>query len=149
MQSVTLGLMARLVALCLVLSVLASCGGGGGSSDSSGYSSGSGGSYGTANNAPRWSADSEAVEVAENSTEVSLTATASDADGDTLSYSISGDDAGRFSVASSGALSFITSPDFESPQDADTNNVYELSVDASDGSATASLSVTITVTDVD
>ena len=107
MQSVTLGLMVRLVALCLVLPVLSSCGGGGGGSDSSGYSSGSGGSYGAANNAPKWSADSEAVEVVENSTEISLTANASDADGDTLSYSISGDDAGSFSVASSGALSFI------------------------------------------
>ncbi|MEC8007669.1 MAG: hypothetical protein VX157_01165, partial [Pseudomonadota bacterium] len=65
MQSVTFGLMARLASLCLVLSVSSSCGGGGGGSDSGGYSSGSGGSYGTANNAPRWSADSEAVEVAE------------------------------------------------------------------------------------
>ena len=66
MQSVTLGLMARLSVLCLVLSALSSCGGGGGGSDSGGYSSGGGGSYGTPNNAPRWSADSEAVEMAEN-----------------------------------------------------------------------------------
>ena len=149
MQSVNLGQMVRLVGVSLVFPVLSSCGGGGDGSDSGGYSAGGGGSYGTANNAPRWSADSEAVEVAENSTEITLPATASDADGDTLSYSISGDDAGSFSVASSGALSFITAPDFESPQDADTNNVYELSLDVSDGSATASLSVTVTVTDVD
>ncbi len=149
MQSVKLGLIARIAALCLVLPVLSSCGGGGGGSDSGGYSSGSGGAYGTANNAPRWSADSEAVEVTENSTEITLSATASDADGDTVSYSISGDDADSFSITSSGALSFITAPDFESPQDADTNNVYEISIDASDGSATASLAVAVTVTDVD
>lgn len=150
MQSVKLGPMVRLVALCVGLPVLSSCGGGGGGgSDSGGYSSGSGGSYGTANNAPRWSADSEAVEVAENSSEVSLSATASDADGDTLSYSISGDDADSFTVTSSGVVSFITAPDFESPQDADANNVYELSIDASDGSATASLTVSVSVTDVD
>jgi hypothetical protein len=150
MQSVKLGLKAHLVTLGLVLPVLSSCGGGGGGgSNSSGYSSGSGGSYGTINNAPRWSADSEAVEVAENSTEITLSATASDADGDTLAYSVGGDDAGNFTITSSGVLSFITAPDFESPQDADSDNIYELLIDASDGSATASLTVSVNVTDVD
>ena len=150
MQSVKLGLTAHLVTLGLVLPVLSSCGGGGGGgSNSSGYSSGSGGSYGTINNAPRWSADSEAVEVAENSTEITLSATASDADGDTLAYSVGGDDAGNFTITSSGVLSFITAPDFESPQDADSDNIYELLIDASDGSATASLTVSVNVTDVD
>ena len=150
MQSVNLGQMVRLVGVSLVFPVLSSCsGGGGGGSEAGGSSSGSSGSYGTANNAPRWSADSEAVEVTENSTEITLSATASDTDGDTLSYSVTGDDSDSFTVSSSGALSFITAPDFESPQDSDTNNVYELSIDASDASATASLSVTVTVTDVD
>ena len=150
MQSVNLGQMVRLVGVSLVFPVLSSCsGGGGGGSEAGGSSSGSSGSYGTANNAPRWSADSEAVEVTENSKEITLSATASDTDGDTLSYSVTGDDSDSFTVSSSGALSFITAPDFESPQDSDTNNVYELSIDASDASATASLSVTVTVTDVD
>lgn len=149
MQSVKLGRIARLAAPWLMVATLASCGGGGGGSDSGGYSPGSGGSDGTANNTPRWSEDSVAIEVAENTTEVNLSATASDADGDTLSYSVAGDDAGSFTVTSSGVLSFVTAPDFESPQDVDSSNVYELSIDASDGSATASLPVTITVTDVD
>ena len=150
MQSVNLGQMVRLMGVSLVFPVLSSCsGGGGGGSEAGGSSSGSSGSYGTANNAPRWSADSEAVEVTENSKEITLSATASDTDGDTLSYSVTGDDSDSFTVSSSGALSFITAPDFESPQDSDTNNVYELSIDASDASATASLSVTVTVTDVD
>ena len=66
MQSVNLGQMVRLVGVSLVFPVLSSCsGGGGGGSEAGGSSSGSSGSYGTANNAPRWSADSEAVEVTE------------------------------------------------------------------------------------
>ena len=61
------------------------------------------------------------VSVAENTTAVT-TVTAADVDaGDTLTYSIvGGDDAGLFTIdASTGALSFVTAPDFEAPGDAD------------------------------
>ena len=138
----------RVLTVCLFFSTLASCGGGGGGSGG-GYSPNGGPVYASANTAPVWSAYSEAIQIAENSTEITLSSVASDADGDTLSYSISGEDADSFTGSSSGAVSFVSAPDFESPQDADTNNVYEISINVSDGSAIASLEVSISVTDVD
>lgn len=79
------------------------------------------------------------------------TATASDSDGDAISFSISGGaDAARFAiVAASGALSFVASPDFEIPGDANGDNVYEATLSASDGrGGSASLALRVTVTDV-
>src|SRR5262249_25447522 len=66
--------------------------------------------------------------ISENSTAVT-TVTASDPDaGQTLSYSISGGaDASKFNIGSTtGALSFITAPNFELPTDAGGNNVYDV-----------------------
>ena len=41
-----------------------------------------------------------------------LTLLGSDVDGDTLTYSLSGDDANLFNIDSSGNISFIASPNF-------------------------------------
>jgi hypothetical protein len=84
-------------------------------------------------------------------TSLVLNVTASDPDGDTPSYSISGGaDAAQFAIgASSGALSFVSAPDFESPQDAGAGNVYEVVVAVTDGrGGTATQSVSVSVTDV-
>ena len=75
------------------------------------------------------------VSVAENSTAVT-TVMASDPDaGATLSYSIvGGADAAKFVINSAtGVLSFITAPNFFAPTDAGGNNVYDVTVQASDG----------------
>jgi Peptidase M10 serralysin C terminal/Cadherin domain/Bacterial pre-peptidase C-terminal domain len=78
------------------------------------------------------------------------TATATDADGDTLTYSISGGaDQALFQIdATTGALSFITPPDFENPADADTDNVYELVLQVSDGTVSTGQNLTVTVNNV-
>jgi Ca2+-binding RTX toxin-like protein len=92
--------------------------------------------------------DTAAVPVVENATAVT-TVTATDANaGTTLTYSIAGGaDAGLFTInASTGALSFITSPDFETPADADSNNVYDVIVQASDGSLVDTQAISVTVT---
>jgi Ca2+-binding RTX toxin-like protein len=76
-----------------------------------------------------------ALSIAENATAVMM-ATATDPDaGQTLSYSISGGaDAGKFTIGSTtGALSFISAPNFELPTDADGNNIYDVIVQVSDG----------------
>lgn len=59
---------------------------------------------------------------------------AADADNDTISYQIiGGDDASKFTLdAASGLLQFKTAPDYEAPQDADGNNLYELLVRVQD-----------------
>ena len=48
--------------------------------------------------------------------------------------------------ADSGALNFVTPPDYETPGDADRNNIYEVVVTASDGvGGTATQSIAVTV----
>jgi Ca2+-binding RTX toxin-like protein len=66
-----------------------------------------------------------------------------------LTYSLSGTDATLFAIdASTGEVSFLTSPDFENPADAGANNVYDIVVHANDGTNDTTQAVTITVTDV-
>ena len=96
-------------------------------------------------NDPIFTSDAS-VSVAENQTAV-YTAIAADADGDDLTYSLSGTDAARFTIdPNSGAVSFIASPDFEDPDDAGGDNVYDITVTASDDTNETDHDVTITVT---
>jgi Ca2+-binding RTX toxin-like protein/acid phosphatase family membrane protein YuiD len=78
---------------------------------------------------------------------------ASDADVplDDLTYSISGGaDASRFSLdANSGALSFVSAPDYEAPSDFDGDNIYELEITVSDGVHATTSAVTVSVTNAD
>ena len=123
----------KLLATGLAL-LLSACGGGGGSGSE-------------ANTAPVLTGLIDFA-VDENTTEVA-TFQASDADGDTISYSINGQDAGAFSIGGqSGVLVFRDSPDFENPADEDQDNLYQLSVVASDGQLSASLGIVVTVNDV-
>lgn len=84
--------------------------------------------------------------IAENTTAV-LTATASDPDGNPLSFSIvGGADAARFAITPAGALTFAPAPNFDLPTDANGDNVYEVLLLVSDGSLSATQNVTVTVT---
>ena len=74
-------------------------------------------------------------------------AAATDAEGNAISYSISGGaDAGKFALSGSGALTFTSAPNFDLPGDADGNNVYEVQLRASDGSLASTLNLNVTVT---
>ncbi len=76
-------------------------------------------------------------------------AAATDADGDTLVYSLSGTDSVLFTIdAATGEVSFIAAPDFEAPSDDGGDNVYDVVVTASDGTIDTEQAVAITVTDV-
>jgi VCBS repeat-containing protein len=94
--------------------------------------------------------DTATVSVPENTTPVT-TVQATDIDSPSLTYLIvGGSDAGQFQInASSGALSFITAPDFEAPGDSDHNNTYVVQVQASDGSLTDTQTITVSVGNVD
>ena len=108
----------------------------------------------TSNSAPTITSNSggatAAISVAENTTSVT-TVTATDANaGQTLTYSISGGaDAAKFSINSStGALSFASAPNYESPTDSGGNNVYDVTVQVSDGQGGVdSQAISVTVTD--
>jgi uncharacterized delta-60 repeat protein len=91
-----------------------------------------------------------ATDVAENTTNAVYTATASDAEGSTLTYALSGTDATRFTIdANTGAVAFADAPDFETPLDDGGDNVYNISVTASDGvNTSAAQAVAISVSDV-
>jgi VCBS repeat-containing protein len=89
------------------------------------------------------------VSVAENSTAVT-TVTSTDVDSPSRTYSIvGGADQLKFAIdPTSGALTFVAAPNFEAPTDAGGNNVYDVVVQASDGSAVDTQAIAVTVTDV-
>ena len=74
------------------------------------------------------------------------TMVATDVDGDTLTYSISGTDADKFDInASTGELTFKVAPDHENPIDDDEDNVYEFSVAVTDDSDSDELEIRVIV----
>ena len=129
--------------IILSTALLISCGGGGGGSSDS-TSSGSG--YGnTVNTAPNITNTNTNISVQENQTSA-FTINASDSNGDVLSYSLSGDDSSLLSVSNQGVVTFNTAPDYENPSDADSNNIYKITANVSDGSLNTSANFEITVT---
>ena len=83
-----------------------------------------------------------------SATDVVATYSAADPEGEEISWSLSGADRDDFTI-DDGMLSFAASPDFEAPTDSNRNNVYTVTVVASDGAKTASWSVNVTVKSVD
>ena len=87
------------------------------------------------------------------------TYTATDPESENVTLSLMGDDAGLFELAADTlvtgteandvrqVLSFKKSPDFEVPGDRNTDNVYEVTVRASDGTLNADQMVTVKVID--
>ena len=86
----------------------------------------------------------------ENTSGTIYSASATDPENDTLAYSLSGTDQDDFIIdPSSGAIAFANTPNYESPTDADTNNVYQVTLEVSDGNGnSASQALTISVTNV-
>ncbi|MEP9361055.1 PQQ-dependent sugar dehydrogenase [Sphingomonas sp. KR3-1] len=99
-----------------------------------------------ANTAPTFSSAATAS-VAEN-TALAYQATATDAEGNPITFSIAGGaDSALFTITAAGALSFVAAPSFETPKDADGDNVYQVQLRASDGTLSSTRDVAITVTD--
>ena len=93
-------------------------------------------------NAPIFTSSATA-NVNENQTSA-ITLVATDADSDTLTYSISGTDAGSFSVASiTGVVTFLVAPDYE------TKSSYSFTATVNDGTNSVDQSVTINILDID
>ena len=99
------------------------------------------------NRAPAFASESTTRSVAENigsGVNIGAAITATDADNDTLTYTLSGTDAASFDIVSTnGQLKTKVSLDFE------TQTSYSVTITASDGKKSDSIDVTITVTDVD
>ena len=108
------------------------------------------------NAAPSFTPSSATFSVEENATEVgTVEAEDSDADDSITGYAISGGaDQGLFEIdGTSGALTFAAAPDYEDPEDSGTDNVHEVTVQATSGTGTrvmtADQTITVTVTDAD
>jgi hypothetical protein len=123
-----------------LVALLSSCGGGGGGNTPTPPPA--------ANQPPAFTSPATAS-VPENSGGTVYQATASDPNGNNLTFSLAGGaDQARFQISPAGALSFVTPPDFEQPADADGNNVYLVRIAVSDGQATVTLDLSLTVTNV-
>ena len=90
-----------------------------------------------------------AIDYAENGTGMVAAYAATDPENGDIAWSVSGDDADDFEISGAGMLTFMNPPDFESPTDANADNMYSVMVVASDGTNDGAMGVTVTVTDVD
>ena len=96
--------------------------------------------------APAASAATSKLKYAENGTDPVARFSATDEDGHPIVWTLNGDDKGDFAISKTGVLTFKKSPNFESPADKNLNNVYLVTVKASEASE---LKIEVTVTDVD
>ena len=127
------------LALVAITVAVAACGGGGDSGSTE---------IPRGNIAPAFTSATTAI-VPEGVLGVVYTATASDPDGNALTFSLSGGaDQAQLRITAGGVLSFVVPPDFEAPTDANLDNVYLVEIAVSDGNAMARLSLAVTVTDV-
>ena len=85
------------------------------------------------------------ISVQENTVFVSNFSVQSDSN-DSVTISLSGDDADKFEVSSNNLLSFKTAPNYEVPTDTDSDNVYKVTIVASTGSTSASMNIDVSVT---
>ena len=126
---------------------------GGAAALAGGGDSGENGGGGSANEPPVFTSGAT-VSVAENTETAVYTPVVTDADGDPLTFSLSGTDAALFSIdEQTGAVTFRDAADYEAPRDAGEgdsvgDNVYNIVITASDGINSTDQAVTITVTDV-
>ena len=82
-------------------------------------------------------------------TAAEVTYMATDPEGVILTYRLMGPDGAKFQLSASQVLSFKTKADFEKPTDRNKDNVYEVTVRASDGTLNTDRMVKVTVTGVD
>lgn len=102
------------------------------------------------NQTPEFSS-SASTSVEENTSGIFYQALATDPEGEEISYAILPDaDGTLFSIApDTGALSFNSPPDYETPGDQDGNNEYSITIVADAGNDdTATLPLTVSLTDV-
>ena len=88
------------------------------------------------------------LEYAENGVDTVGSYTAVDPEGGAVVWSLAGDDAGVFSLSATGTLAFDRPPDYETPEDADSDNRYLLTVQATDaGGELGALDMEVVITD--
>ncbi|MBU8975245.1 PQQ-dependent sugar dehydrogenase [Lysobacter sp. MMG2] len=125
----------------VLAAMLAACGGGGGGGNEQ--------IPGAPTDRPPTFTSPTSATVPEGTAGVFYTAVATDPEGRPVTYSLNGGaDQARFIISAAGALQFLSPPDFEAPTDANNDNLYQVTLAASDGTQSATMALTVTVTDV-
>ena len=122
---------ARLFCSGLFVISLAACGGGSGGDDSTG----GGGVVPPTNTSPVLDFVGN-QQLFEGTSDPISTLSATDADGDALSFSITGSDVAFFEISDELALIPKAPFDFEVPSDDAEDNIYEITITVSDGAET-------------
>ena len=86
------------------------------------------------------------VDYAENGMGMVAAYSAAGPDAADATWTLSGADAEDLSISSAGVLTFMASPNYEMPMDANTDNIYMVMVNANDGTNDAMKSVSVRVT---
>ena len=100
---------------------------------------------------PSFTSGPATASVTENTVSTTAVATYATSDPDagaTLTYTLSGADAALFSIDTTGVVTFLATPNFESPADVGANNIYDVIVEVSDGSLSATQALSVSVTNV-
>ena len=90
-----------------------------------------------------------ALSVNENTSETLYTFQASDPDGDTITWTLSGTDDESFTISQDAAGDGVLVPASETTFDVETKDRYSFTVRASDGALSDSVTITLSVADVD
>ena len=93
--------------------------------------------------------DEDMTALADSTDEANVTYMATDPEALNVNLTLMGSDGDKFSLSSAGVLSFTAKPDYEMPTDANKDNVYEVTVRASDGTLHEDRVVKVTVMNVD
>ena len=91
--------------------------------------------------------DESMTALADTGSEVNVTYRAMDPEDGNITYHLMGSDGNKFQLSNTGVLSFRAAPDYEMPGDANRDNMYELTVRASDGTLHEDRMVMVTVND--
>jgi len=84
----------------------------------------------------------------EENSNVVTTVVGEDPEGDPVFYTITGGaDAALFQIDAGGVLSFVAAPDYENPDDVGGDNIYDVTVQVSDGVQTDTQDIAVTVED--
>lgn len=123
-----------LIAALAATGLLAACGGGGTPAP-------------PPNQPPGFGNASFDISYPENSTATVITLAINDEAAASVTLTLGGADRARFTIANGRDLNFITPPDFENPQDAGADNIYNVTVTATDAlGRSSSVDITVRVT---
>ena len=97
---------------------------------------------------PDLSPEDDQIDYPEDETSAVEIFRATDPEGESITWDLSGTDRGDFEI-NNGTLTFADQPDYETPDDSNRDNIYQVTVEADDGTKTSRSNFTITVGNIE